>query len=617
MNSLNKTCTVLLPLSLAVMTQTSLVQASDDVYQLDDVIVTATRTAQTADQTLAPVSVVTRQDIEESQATGVYELLDKLPGVQMTSNGGPGATTNLQIRGSSSSQVLVMIDGQRIGSATLGTAPIEYLDPNQIERIEVVRGPRASLYGADAVGGVMNIITRMGKGAPKATFSAGYGSRNTRTGSANLSGSTENTRYHFGISRFITDGYDRTFDKEGYNRDKDFYHNTTVTAKANHDVTSKLTLGTAIFHSEGVSAYDNGAAYSPRTNFTEQAFSSFAKYDVSDIWQTDLTLSHTVDDSEVTRASWLSSNKTSRNLINWKNDIAISNNSLLTTGLDYYKDKYSGTSELGKNSRDNKAFFAQTQTAFDSSDLLLAARYDKNQAYGGNTTGNIAWGFDLPSNVRLIASYGTAFKAPTFNDLYNPYGGNPDLKPEKSENKELELRGHHKLGTWSFSAFQNDIDDMIIWKPESEGSSMWKPFQVDSARIRGIEAQSTVHLLDWRLTGTITLLDPEDRETGKSLEYRAKQSASIDAYKRHNDFGFGGTIRAQSSVKYIENSTTGARSSLPGFATIDLRGEWHATKELKTGLKVVNLLDKEYSTRNGYVEEPRGVFATLTWTPEI
>ena len=629
MNSLNKTCTVLLPLSLAVMTQTSLVQASDDVYQLDDVIVTATRTAQTADQTLAPVSVVTRQDIEESQATGVYELLDKLPGVQLTSNGGPGSTTSLMIRGTSSQQVLVMIDGQRIGSATNGTASIEYLDPDQIERIEIVRGPRASLYGADAVGGVMNVITRTSSGEPMLSLKTGYGSRNTRTASANVSGNTEVTRYHLGVSRFITDGYDRTTSKKNNNKDDDFYYNTTVTTKVDHDFTDDLTIGVNFYQSEGASAYDgiestipeyDTSHTKPRYIFKEQALSTFAKYNVSDDWQTTLTLSHSVDESEASRDADPNKYETKRNSVNWQNDIAVTNATLLTAGLDYYKDKVDSTKNYDEKSRTNKAVFAQTQTAFEYSDLQLALRHDDNQRYGKNTTGNIAWGVNMPADMRLIASYGTAFRAPTFNDLYWPetdgMGGNPNLNPEKSKSSELELRGQHPTGNWSVSIYQTDIDNMISWE-KVDDDHLYRPHNIDKARIRGLEASSTAFISDWKITGTLTLLDTENRSHGSNkgndLPYRARKSASLDAYKRINDFGFGGTIRAQGR----SDTNDGNTDSVAGFATIDLRGEWHATKELKAGLKVVNALDKKHSTRKDYIEEPRGVFATLTWTPEI
>ncbi len=604
-----------LALSIAALTLSTTTLANTDtenVYQLDDVVVTASRTAQTVDQALAPVSVITRKDIEERQATSVPELLNTLPGVQINTNGGPGATASLQIRGASSSQLLVLVDGQRVGSATLGTAPIQYFDPDQIEQIEIVRGPRASLYGADAVGGVINIITRTGSGAPKATFKAGYGSRNTRTASANLSGSSNNTRYHIGMSRFITDGYDRTTNKNGQEADKDSYYNTTASMKIDHKFNNRLTAGFNLYQSEGVSEYDNGANHAPRNNFKEQAFSGHTKYKVTSNWQTGLTLSHTINDDEVTRSSWLSTNKTSRDLINWQNDITVSDSTLLTVGADYYKDKYKGTSKLAEDSRDNKAVFIQTQTSFSNSDLQLALRSDDNEQYGRNNTGNIAWGFNLPSDMRLITSYGTGFRAPTFNDLYSTPNGNPDLKPEESENKELELRGKHSLGTWSVSAYQNDIDDMIIWKPESSGSS-WKPFQVDSARLRGIDAQTQVHMNDWDITAALSLLDAKDKKTGKYLVYRAKQTASIDAFKRIGQLGFGGTIRAQSDAYTNETN----KDSLPGFATIDIRGEWQMTKELKTGLKVVNLLDKTYSTKQGYIDEPRGIFATLAWSPSI
>ena len=605
---------LLLPLALAV-SQISLANTNGDVYQFDDVIVTATRTAQTVDQTLAPVSVITRQDIERSQATSVTELLARQPGVQITTNGGPGASANLQIRGTSSSQVLVLVDGQRVGSATLGQASIQYLDPEQIERIEIVRGPRASLYGADAIGGVLNIITRKGAGAPKATLKAGYGSRHTRTASANISGSTETTRYNVGISRFITDGYDRTADKNGLSADKDSYYNTTASLKVDHDVNSQLTGGISFYNSEGVSEYDTSSTYAPRHSFNEQALSAYAKYKFTDNWQSKLTLSHTIDDDEVTRSSWLSTNKTTRNLVNWQNDISLNDQTLLTAGIDYYEDKYSGTSNLEKDSRDNKAAFIQTQTHFDSSDLQIALRRDNNEEYGSNTTGNIAWGYNLPSDMRLIASYGTAFRAPSFNELYYSGFGNPNLKPEESENYELELRGKFSSGFWAVSVFENQIDNLISYQREKiDGRAV----SIEKAVIKGVEISAGYRLGEWQFKGALTLLDPKEirkNEHDRILARRSRQTLSFDIARQFGDFNVGANVLARSEThEYLYG---GGEARNKGFATLGLNGSWQASKDVKLGLRVVNLLDKEYQTANGYNEEPRGVFAHITWTPAL
>ena len=457
---------LMLPLALAVSQATfaNTNNSNGDVYQLDDVIVTASRTAQTVDQTLAPVSVITRKDIEQSLATSVPELLSTLPGVQMSTSGGPGALASLFIRGTATSQSLVLINGQRIGSAANGQASLQYLDPDQIERIEVVRGPKSSLYGADAIGGVINIITRKGKGDTALSLSAGYGSHNTRTASTNISGSNETTHYHLGVSRFITDGYDRTLKKTGTDGDDDAYHNTTVTLTGDHDIFDHLNVGLSFYQSTGTSEYDlSGSA--PRVEFKQQLISGSLKYQINDDWNSGLTLSNSKDNAKRTRSGFDSFGNTERNQATWQNDISVFDNTLLTAGVDYYKDKLDQSNNFKVKDRSNKALFVQTQTILDNNDFQISLRRDDNEAYGLKTTGGIAWGVNLPNNFRLITSYNTAFKAPNFYDLYYPYSGNykgnTDLKPEQSKNKEIELRHSFGQQQWSMSIFQNDIKDLI------------------------------------------------------------------------------------------------------------------------------------------------------------
>ncbi|WP_196221254.1 TonB-dependent receptor domain-containing protein [Sansalvadorimonas verongulae] len=585
----------------------------DDIYQLDDVIVTASRTAQTVDQALAPVSVITRKDIEQSQATSVPELLSNVPGVQISTYGGSGAEARFYLRGSLPSQTLVLVDGQRIGSAAWGQASIPYLDPNQIERIEVVRGPRASLYGADTIGGVVNIITRTGKGAPSVSVMVGYGSRNSRNLGANISGKEAGTSFSLGAHRSTTDGFTRQGKKN--EDDDDFYNNTSGSVKLEHQVSDNVSTGFALTQNKGVTEIDPGKA---RTHFNNKTATGFIKANVTDNWLSTLSIGYNVDDSETVRSPYPSFFKTAKRVANWQNDISITDNTLITAGLDYYNDHLDSSTKFTKNSRDNKALFVQSQTGFSNSDLQLSARRDDNEAYGKKTTGNIAYGYNLPSDIRLIASYGTAFRAPTFSDLYAPpvdygniYLSNPNLKPETSKNKELELRGKSTFANWSISAFQNDIDNLIVNTKHSSNSLIRS--NVDQSRIRGVEVSLKTKIEEWTLATNITVLDPKNRDTGKVLEHRAKQIISILADRSFGDISVGGTFTARSH-SYDDAGNT---QRVAGYGTVDLRTSWQATQEIKLGARLENLFNKKYETLKGYNEAPRGIFATLTWSPKI
>ena len=627
--------------ALAVTAVTVGTQASDDVYQMDEVIVTASRTAQTVDQALAPVTVISREDIERSQATDVTELLRATPGIQVVRNGGPGSITSLFMRGASSSQTLILIDGQRLNSATAGTPELQYLRPEQIERIEVVRGPRSSLYGADAVGGVLQIFTRKGEGEPKFTVRAGAGSHNSRTLGLNFGGKSGNTRFNLGADLYESAGFDVTNDdyaaNHGVNLDDDAYRNKSLAGSVSHHLDSGTEVGGSFSYLEGKKEFDGYTCaeddyfcdtkypYQPYTEFKTSTLNAYSFLPVTDIWTTRVDVGYTKQESrqlgkgDSPEAPYKESfYETERLSMLLQNDVAWLENQLLTVGVDYYNDRVDNSSayedpETGKkiDSRYNAAVFVQNQSQFTGSDLQVALRRDKNETYGYHTTGNVAWGFDLPKAMRLIASYGTAFRAPTFNDLYYPDSGNPEVKPEQSRNYELELRGTYDFGQWSVALFQNDIDDLIAWAPTASG--LWKPSNVDEARIQGLEATLKTELKGWSVLTSVTLLDPEDRNREKVLQRRARQYMTIDADRDFGKLSVGGTFRAQGhSYEDVANE-----DRLDGFATLDLRMSLPVSKELRAELKLTNLFDKEYQTAKGYRNEPRGGFVTMIWTPEL
>ena len=606
-------CFALLPLATILSTYASENTAEDyqtpDSYKMDKVIVTAARTAQTVDQTLAAVSVITREEIESSQATNIAELLEMLPGVQIASTGGPGSTTSLFVRGTNTAQSLVLINGQRIGSATSGSSPLQYIDPNQIERIEVVRGPKASLYGADAIGGVVNIITRTGTKDLHTSIKAGYGSRNSHVASANIGAGNGTTNYYLGVSRFATDGYDRTIDVKD---DNDGYDNNTVNLSLNHAFTDKFSSGLSFYHSEGTTDYDS-SGYDPQYNFEILSFSTSSIYRITNKWQASLNLSYTEDDSEAVKTDYPNEYKTTRHLASWQNDILVTDNTQITTGFDYYEDKVESSVAYGETSRDNKSVFAQSQTAFTSSDLQLAIRWDDNERYGKKTTGNVAYGYDLPANIRIIASYGMAFKAPTFNDLYYPNSGNPNLKPEESKNFELELRGKLLSGHWSVAIYENTIDNLISTQKDKFSGQI---VSIDKAKIRGIEF-SGQYDFDVLIKGSLTLLDPKEiRKNAPDLILirRSRQTLALDISKKMGAFALGTDLLAKS--RFVDTNWPD-RINMPGFATVSLRAAWQASPDIKLETRIDNLLNKKYQTTFNYNEPSRGLLASVTWTPSI
>lgn len=594
---------------------------AQDVHELDRIVVTASRTAQTVDQALAPVTVITQEDIERSQATSVEELLNRTPGMQINKDGGPGSSTGVFLRGTRTAQTLVLVDGHKINSTNGNSAPLNYLNPDQIERIEIVRGPRSSLYGADAMGGVIQIFTREGKGKPQLRLKAGVGSRGTGEYGLNYSGELDGTRFNFGATLYETRGYDHTESKAGTDSDDDAYRNKSVTGSVSRVFENELEAGLIFSHSQGKAEYDHNFG-TPQTHpyydFKVTNVSTFVSAPITELWSTRLRLGYAGEDSSRMEEGSTGSRQASfaesqRLSVSWQNDVTWYDGQLLTSGIDYTDDEIKSSSDYAKNSRDNLGVFTQNISEFENSELQAGIRYDKNEVYGENVTGNIAWGFDLPCNMRITPSYGTAFRAPTFMDLYG-FGGNPDLKAERSENFEVELRGHHGGVNWSINLYENQMKDMLVWHtPDPDNPMDGRMENIDKARIRGLELAMDAEIMGWHLSGSMAFLDPENKTTSKTLERRAKQLLTFNADKDIHKFNVGATVRGQGR----SYNDAGNTIEMPGFATVDLRAGYAITPELKTELKVMNLMDKQYTASKGYYSEPRGVFATFVWTPKL
>ena len=604
-----------LSVAVAMSVMSSAAAAEEEVNKLGEVVVTAARTAQTVDETLAPVTVISREQIERSQAISVTELLTQAPGVQIAYTGGVGSKTGVYLRGTKTQQTLILVDGHRMNGAYAGEAPLQYLDPDQIERIEIVRGPRSTLYGADAVGGVINIITRKGGKEPQLTVKAGGGSRNTGEYGLNFNGSVGRTQFNVGARLFETQGYDRTTNQLGSDWDDDAFRNKSISSSLSHRFENGIDAGVNISHSQGKAEYDNSFGSSapeyPISFFEQTTFNVYASLPVNELWNTKIDAGYVQDDRKDVgaRPSYAEGEILS---LSWQNDIAWTDEQLLIAGVDYSNDKVTTSNNYAVDERYNVGVFALNQSSFSGSDLQVGGRFDKNEVYGNNTTGSVSWGFDLPADTRLIASYGTAFRAPPFIDLYSPYGPNPDLKPEEARNAELELRGVWSHNTqWSVSMYQNDMDNMLDYNSVTRRTE-----NISKARMRGVEFVVTSRIFDWDLNTNLSFVDPENRSganAGKTLHRRANQLFTMNVDRNFGKLAVGGTLRAQGKTWDDAANTL----EMPGFGTFDLRASLAFTPELKTQLKVVNLLDKDYTTTNGYIDEPRGVFATLIWSPEL
>ncbi len=581
--------------------------------ELDAINVTATRTAQTVDETLAAVTVITRDQIEDLQDLDLVELLDGLPGLTLSRNGGLGKSSSIRLRGTGSDHTLVMIDGVRIGSATLGTTALEHLPLQNIERIEVVRGPLSHLYGADAVGGVIQIFTRKGGEATRIDAEAGYGSHDTRRSLLGLSGAYGDTRYSLQASHLESDGFSAL---KGNNPDRDGYRNQSFSGWIGHRFGHGLELEANFLQASGNNEYDSawGADSDYSTDFVQQSVSGKLAYAPMEGWALSLTLGETRDESRnLTNGVERSFFNTKRWHAIWQNDFFMGDDAILTLGMDVLRDRVDVSNRYSEDQRQSSGYFIQYQRRHGAHNVVLALRHDDSDAFEDRTTGNIAWGYDVSRGLQLHASYGTAFKAPTFNDLYyldsRGSSGDPDLAPEKSRSIELGLKGRPEWGRWSLNLFRTRIVDLISWVETPPGSWIYRPQNIDRARIKGLEAGAGAVWAGWEIHGSLTLLDPRDSATGKVLVRRHKRTLRIDIDRNLGKTRVGATLQARSySYNDLQNT-----QRVSGFGTVELRASHPLTPNWQIRAEISNLFDKDYEVIRGYNTEGRALFVTLSY----
>ena len=611
----------------------------EDALKLSDILISANRDVEQRSDSSAASTVFTRADIERLRPASVPNLLAQVPGVQVANYGGRGSAFGLYIRGTSTAQTLILIDGVRAGSATAGGAALQFLSVDQIERIEVLRGSRSAIHGADAMGGVIQIFTRRGEGEglrPYVRIAGGSNSTWERT--LGLSGGDERTR--FNLSAGLDETAGTSFNSDA---DHDAYRNRSLAMSLSHQFSDNLEAGFTVLDQRGKTEIDNpfgrwdptiapwGAAVSakPYDEYSLSTSTVWLDGRINDVWRSRIELGHSEDKQENFDKLFPGStvNNTYRDSANWLNTLTLGNGHSLRMGADYLKDKVRSSNDFGVDSRDNKAVFFQHSFQGERFGTELGMRHDDNEQFGNENTFNGALSYQLNPDNQLILSYSEGFRVPTFADLYWPldggYQGNPNLKPEKSRSYELQWRSQLSPSTQlEASLYRTDNRDLITYvvtDPQTWASSM---DNIDRARVNGFEATLKQELFGWQGELGISIIDPRNRETGRTLPNRAKRTLNLNLDRHFGSLGLGATFTAaSSSVQYSGTDTSG----IPGYGTLDLRASWQASSDLAVDVKWANVLDKDYSRllyqyqgeTYGYQETPASVMIGMTWTPQL
>jgi vitamin B12 transporter len=567
----------------------------------EEILVTATRTEQPVFKSLASVSVLTEEDIRKAQAPSILELLGSLPGIDTRHNGGRGSQSSIYVRGTEADHVLILVDGIRTAGATNGTTALQSIPVENIERIEVVRGPRSSLYGAEAIGGVIQVFTKKGTESAQTAVSTEYGSHDLTKSTISSRGKLGNTLYSVSGIYEQTSGIDRTIKDGTANDDRDGYREKAWAASLVHSFDSGVEAGIAINRNDSEVDFDGGGK-----DYTETVIESRSGY-IAIPFTEDLQLrlnAARFRDTRETFGTVPDVFETIRDSYGAQLDYSLTEDHLVSVGYDYYNDEVDAQLEFTVKERYNKAAFIQYQGRFDRVSATASVRKDNNEAFGNEYTRSFSVGYDLSEDTLISLSYGTAFKAPTFNDLYYPsayyvdgwsagvdfeYVGNPDLVPEESESLELMLRSRTGNINWSASVYKTKIENLIDFNTVFTPTLVsYAPDNISKAEILGGELEASFSALGFSVISSLSYADPRNEDTDDMLPGRARGKAAIDISR---DFGEFEVILAWQAQSH-RFRTDGRRSG--GYNTVDLRANYQVTPKLVVSAKVENLFDKHY-----------------------
>ncbi len=570
---------------------------------LDDVVVTATRTAQARKNIIADVTVIGREEIERAGSASVADILRRQPGVQVGTNGGAGAISSIFLRGTNSDHVVVLVDGLRINSLTAGTTAFENIPIAQIEKIEILRGPASSLYAAGAIGGVIQIFTKRDTSQkPRVHAAAGLGSYDTKKAEASIHGKYKDLQYGFNVSSLDTSGFSAIRKRGGtFDKDNDAYNNLSTSGFLELELKPGHTFGLQFFKNQGRSNTDSGS--DNFDNYSRQTLQSYAftsKNQFADFWRSTLTLGKGVDrmtsyalPSAWTRPDGASRFRSDQQQLTWQNDFTLPLGTL-TLAYDHLKQKVISTTDYANTQRNNDGFLVSYLLNHDKHTVQASLREDHNSQYGNYTTGGLGYGYHFTPAWYASANYGNAFKAPSFNELYWPGFATPRLTPEKSDNVDVAIQYTGARFNGGITAFQNKIRGLIANSGPASDTCAWGncPFNIDKVDIQGITFDGSWDITDsLLLSGNYTVQSPRDEETDQLLVRRGNRYGAINLLHSIGDLQWGIEISG-ASARYNDAANT---VKMRGYMLVNLTANYKLSPEWKLEARANNILDKDYA----------------------
>lgn len=593
----------LLSLAIAVALAQSAFAADESPKTQPTVTVTAVRVERPVDDTLASISVITRADIEASMAPTLIELLRSVPGVDLSRNGGVGSATSILLRGSRGAHTLVLIDGVRVSSVNSSVYDYAHLPLEQIERIEIVRGPRAAYWGSDAIGGVIQIFTRKPDGAAVDLAGSRY---NTLDGSASYGRAVGDGAFGATVGGVRSRGFSATNPfSPSFDRDNDGYVNRNASINGRYDVAGQHFAVRAIGSNDDVD-FDQG-----HTEVRQHALMGSWAGNFSDDWSHQLTFGHEFE--TLSTAAFFNRLSSQRNAFDWIHHLRLSDDQSLAFGVNYQRDHglsadpSSGIEDFN-DTRNNGGGFVSLSGGHQGWDYDVAARYDHFQGFGGKATGQGAIGYRFDNETRVFASVGQGYRAPDLNELFYPgffgaFGGNPDLDPETSFSQEIgvefPLAAGHKV---SINAYHTRVHDLIAFQGENNNA-----INIGGTTLEGVEIAYHGQWQRWQLDANASFQHTRDDQSGQRLFRRPDEKGAVNlGYQVCDDIRLGGEWYAAS-----ERSDFGKTDH--GYALAAFTADWKINSHWRLGARLDNAFDTDYELASGYNTPGRAARVTLSW----
>lgn len=597
-------------LTLSVLSFLPSITLADDTVDQAEIVVTATRQQQRAPELLSDVTVLDRRAIAQAGHSSLIEVLAAQPGIQTGTTGGPGSGGSLYIRGTNAGHALVLVDGVRVGSATAGAAALENIPASEIERIEILRGPASAVYGSDAIGGVVQIFTRRGHGAPHVDALAGIGSQGTRQAQAGVSGANDQLSFSLRAGHERSDGIDQLSNPP----DRDGFRQTHASGRLALLLPKQGELSAFFLAANGLSHYDAGVPLDSRLRKKGDVAGVRWRQPLTDRWTGTLEAGTSRDDLTAVDSGFDSQVRTQRKQYAWLNDVKLPVGQALL-GIERVEEAVSNSATAySEDRRRTNSLLAGWSGHFGAHRLQASLRQDRSEQFGRQRTGSLAYGYQFNDAWRAHASAGTAFKAPTFNDLYFPlacippwgcFGGNPDLRPEKARNREIGLDWETGTRHASLVVYDNRVKDLIVWAMQ--------PFNVGTALLRGATLGYGWTGERWEGGLSYDWLRARDADTGATLLRRAHQQFAAHLSRRFGDWRVGAEWLAVGSRP---DNDAGQRVRLGGYGLVNAFAHYRFQRDWRLELRGNNLGDKHYRQAAHFNTPGASVFIALRYEPK-